>query len=107
MYQQPAYSSNYGFVALYNQGTPHHNASMQPYIGQMRRGYYGQSHGIYSNEPYMNQNYQGAWHRPAQPRLPFLATLKLPDLSRLMNNLVSHVPAWLAIPDNLPLDTQV
>ena len=27
-YQQPTYSSNYGFVALHNQGTPHHNASM-------------------------------------------------------------------------------
>ena len=27
-YQQPAYSSNYGFVAPHSQGTPHHNASM-------------------------------------------------------------------------------
>ena len=27
-YQQPAYSSNYGFVAPHNQGTPHQNASM-------------------------------------------------------------------------------
>ena len=27
-YQQHAYSSNYGFVAPHNQGTPHHNASM-------------------------------------------------------------------------------
>ena len=59
-YLQPDYSSNYGFVALHNQGIPHHNASMQPYKGQMGGGYYGQDHGIYRNQPYMNQNYQGA-----------------------------------------------
>ena len=50
----------------------------------------------------MNQNYQATWHRPAQPRLPFLATLNLLDLSRLMNDLVSHDLAWLAIPTKLP-----
>ena len=52
----------------------------------------------------MNQNYQGAWHRSAQPSLPFLATLNLPDLSRLMNDLVSHDPAWPVVPTKLPLD---
>ena len=53
-YQQPTYSSNYDFVVPHNQGNPHHNASMQPYMGQMGGGYYGQGHGIYSNQPYMN-----------------------------------------------------
>ena len=77
---------------------------MQPSMGQMGGGYYGQGHGIYSNQPYMNQNYQGAWHRPAQPRLPFLATLNLPDLLRLMNDPVSHDLAWPAIPNKLPSD---
>ena len=52
----------------------------------------------------MNQNYQGAWHRPAQPRLPFLATLNLPDLSRLMNDPVSHDLAWPSVPSKLPLE---
>ena len=52
----------------------------------------------------MNQNYQGAWHRPAQPRLPFLGMLNLPDLLRLMNDLVSHDPAWPTIPTKLPSD---
>ena len=58
-YQQPAYSSNYGFVAPHNQGTLHYNASMQPFMGQMGRGYYptGQGHGIYSNQSYKNQSY--------------------------------------------------
>ena len=91
-YQQPAYLSNYGFVAPPSQGTPHHNSSMQPYTGQMGGGYYGQGHGINSNHPYMNQNYQGAWHRLTQPRIPFLTTLNLLDLLRLMNDLVSHDP---------------
>ena len=87
-----------------SQGTPHHIASMQPYMGQMGGGYYGHGHGIYSNQPYMNQNYQGAWNRPAQPMLPFLITLKLPDLLRLMNDPVSHDPAWPAVPTKLPSD---
>ena len=63
---------------------------MQPYMVQMGGGYYGQGHGIYSNQPYMNKKYQGVWNRPTQPRLPFLETLNLPDLSRLMNDPVSH-----------------
>ena len=52
----------------------------------------------------MDQNYQGACHRSAQPRLPFLAMLNLPDLSRLINDPVSHDPAWLTVPNKLPLD---
>ena len=73
-------------------------------MGQMGGGYYGQGHGIYSNQPYMNQNYQGAWHRLTQSRLPFLARLNLPNLARLMNDLVSHDSAWLVVPNKLPSD---
>ena len=70
----------------------------------MGGGYYGQGHGIYRNQPYMNQNYHGAWHKPTQPRLPFLTMLKLPDLSKLMNDPVSHDLAWPAVPTKLPSD---
>ena len=77
---------------------------MQPFMGQMGGGYYGQGHGIYSNQPYTNQSYQGAWNQPTQPRLPFLATLNLPDLSRLMNDPFSHNSAWPPIPNKLPSD---
>ena len=77
---------------------------MQPYTGQMGGGYYGQGHGIYSSQPYMNQKYQGAWHRPTQTRIPFLTTLNLPNLSILMNDLVSYDPAWPAVPTKLPSD---
>ena len=52
----------------------------------------------------MNQNYQGVWHRPTQPRFPFLTTLNLPDLSRLMNDPVSHDPSWSNVPTKLPSD---
>ena len=34
----------------------------------------------------------------SQPRLPFLATLNLPDLSKLMNDPVSHNRTWPLVP---------
>ena len=77
---------------------------MPPYAGQMRGGYYGHGHGGYGHQSYMNQNYQGAPLRPAQPRLPFLATLNFPDFSRLTNNPVSYDPAWPTVPNKLPSD---
>ena len=39
-----------------------------------------------------------------QPHLPFLAMLNLLELSKLMNDLVSHDPTWPPIPTKLPLD---
>jgi hypothetical protein len=36
--------------------------------------------------------------------LPFLATLDLPDLSRLMNDPISHSPFWPVILAKLPSD---
>ena len=86
-YQQPAYSPNYGFVALNSQGPPHYGASTPPYTDHTRGGNYGQGHG--ANQTYMNQ---GAVHRPHHPRLPFLVTLNLPDLSRLTEDPVAHDP---------------
>ena len=50
----------------------------------------------------MNQKYQGAWHKLTQPRLPFLATLNLPDLLRLMNDLVSYDLSWPDVPTKIP-----
>ena len=52
----------------------------------------------------MNQSYQGAWNRPAQPRIPFLVTLNLPNLLRIMNDTVSHDPSWPAVPTKIPSD---
>jgi hypothetical protein len=39
-----------------------------------------------------------------QPRLPFLAMLNLPDLTKLMNDPVSHDPTWPSVPTKIPLD---
>jgi hypothetical protein len=36
--------------------------------------------------------------------LPFLATLDLPDLSRILNDHIHHSPQWPFIPAKLPLD---
>jgi hypothetical protein len=36
--------------------------------------------------------------------LPFLATLDLPDLSRILNDPIRHSPQWPAIPAKLPSD---
>jgi hypothetical protein len=37
-------------------------------------------------------------------QLPFLATLDLPDLSRILNDPIHHSPQWSAIPTKLPYD---
>jgi hypothetical protein len=39
-----------------------------------------------------------------QPRLPFLGMLNLLDLSKLMNDPMSHDPTWPLIPTKIPLD---
>jgi hypothetical protein len=38
----------------------------------------------------------------SQPCLPFLSMLNLPDLSKLMNDLVSCDPTWPPVPTKLP-----
>ena len=37
-------------------------------------------------------------------RLPFLDTLNIPDLSKLINYLVSHDMMWLVVPTKIPSD---
>jgi hypothetical protein len=39
-----------------------------------------------------------------QPHLPFLATLNLPELSKLLNDPMCHDLAWPPIPTKLPSD---
>jgi hypothetical protein len=40
----------------------------------------------------------------SQPRLPFLATLNLPYLAKLMNDPMSHDATWPPVPTKLPSD---
>ena len=37
-----------------------------------------------------------------RPKLPFLTTLNLPDLSKLMNDPVRHDPSWPPVPTKFP-----
>jgi hypothetical protein len=50
------------------------------------------------------QSFQGAWGQMSQPRLPFMATLNMLDLSKLMNELVCHDLTWPPVPTKLPSD---
>jgi hypothetical protein len=81
---------------------------------QMHNPYVGQGHGFYQNlgqQP--NFSWQpGASQTPGpfypsyqqQPKLPFLATLHLPYLTRLLNDPICHDPRWPPMPTKFPLD---
>jgi hypothetical protein len=92
---------------------PHQNIPIgmmpkQPLMNHHGGGPYNprQGHGAYQNPGWaaipQPKSFQGAWGQMSQPRLPFLATLNLPDLSKLMNNPVCHDPTWPPVPTNLP-----
>jgi hypothetical protein len=38
----------------------------------------------------------------SQPRIPFLAMLNMSDLSKIMNEPVSHDPTWPTLPTKIP-----
>lgn len=55
--------------------------------------------GLYANQYPYNQNTQNPF---APTKLPFLATLELPDLLKLVNNPIPHHFAWPPVPFNIP-----
>lgn len=57
--------------------------------------------GLYGNQYPYNQNTQNPF---APTKLPFLATLELPDLSKLTNNPIRHHFAWPSVPVKIPID---
>jgi hypothetical protein len=77
--------------------------------------YAGHGHGFYQN-PDQQPNFSwqpGASQTPGpffhgyqqhQPKLPFLATLHLPDLTRLLNNPICHDPRWPLMLTKFPSD---
>jgi hypothetical protein len=81
---------------------------------QMKNPYAGQGHGFYQN-PGQQPNFSwqpGASQTPGpfypsyqqQPKLPFLATLHLPDLTRLLNDPICHNLRWPPMPTKFPSD---
>jgi hypothetical protein len=76
--------------------------------------YAGHGHGFYQN-PSQQPNFSwqpGASQTPGpffhgysqQPRLPFLATLHFPDLTRFLNDPIYHDLHWPPMSTKLPLD---
>jgi hypothetical protein len=81
---------------------------------QMQNPFAGQGQGFYPN-PGQQPNFSwqpGASQTPGpfypgyqqQPKLPFLATLHLPDLTRLLNDPICHDSRWPPMPTKLPSD---
>jgi hypothetical protein len=81
---------------------------------QMQNPYAGQGHGFYQN-PSQQPNF--SWQPGAsqtlgpffpgyqqQPKLPFLATLHFPYLTRLLNDPIYHDPRWPPMPMKFPSD---
>jgi hypothetical protein len=70
----------------------------QPFMNQPKGGPYNprQGHGAYQNPGWaavpQAQSFPGPWGQMPPPYLPFLATLNLVDLSKLMNDPMSHDP---------------
>jgi hypothetical protein len=81
---------------------------------QMKNPYAGQGHGFYQN-PGQQPNFSwqpGASQTPGpffpgyqqQPKLTFLTTLHLPDLTWLLNDPICHDSHWPSMPTKLPSD---
>jgi hypothetical protein len=81
---------------------------------QTQNHYVGQGHGFYQN-PSQQPKFSwqpGASQTPGpffpgyqqQPKLPFLAMLHLPDLTRLLNDPICHDPHWPPMPMKFPSD---
>ena len=49
-------------------------------------------------------SYLGYAQTDLNRQFPFVATLELPDLNRLTNDLINYAPWWMVIPHKLPLD---
>ena len=67
-----------------------------PYSGMPYGGY-----GVNANQYPFNQPTQNLF---APTKLPLLATLELPDLSKLANDPIHHYFAWPPVPLKIPTD---
>jgi hypothetical protein len=103
---QPTYTPQNppGFTPLMNvpqqPSNPTYPGQQQPYMGGPT-GYNYPPQPVYgpTGVPMPHQ-----YHPQVNRQLPFLATLDLPDLSRLTNDPILHFPFWPVIPAKLPSD---
>lgn len=86
----------FGINSYYSTSQP---MQFQPYIPRAQilgnNAYGGGSN------PY---NFQQNWNSVPPPKIPFLATLNLPDLSKLINDPIRHSSTWPPIPTKIPSD---
>ena len=78
-----------------------HNQTQTPFTGQGDHGFYQNPdrQPKFSWQLGASQNLGPSFHlNPSQPKIPFLEALHLPDLSRLLNDLIYHDPCWLRMP---------
>jgi hypothetical protein len=93
----PQLGSNMTVGSFYNpqQNIPTRMMSNPPHMNQPRGRPYNvrQGHGVYHNPIFplnpQAQSFLGGWGQMSQPRLPVLATLNMPDLSKLMSDPMS------------------
>ena len=76
---------------------PHQQPNLPRYLHYMQTAYG-------PTGPPMGLPPQSHQYPHVNRQLPFLATLDLPDLSRILNDLICHSPQWPAIPSKLPSD---
>jgi hypothetical protein len=83
------------------------NTSNPVYLGQNQPHTRGPTSYNYPHNPVIGPTGVPMPHQhypQVNRQLPFLATLDLPDLSRLTNDPIYHSPVWPAIPAKLPSD---
>jgi hypothetical protein len=108
----PQPGSNLVGASFYNpqQNIPAKMMPNPPYMSQLGGGPYnvGQGHGVYQNPRWPSnpqaKSFPRGWGQMSQPRLPFLATLNMSYLAKLMNDPVSHDPTCPPVPTKLPSD---
>jgi hypothetical protein len=84
-----------------------HNTSNPLYLGQNQPNMRGPTSYNYPHNPVLGPTGVPLPHQhypQVNRQLPFLATLDLPDLSRLTNDPIHHSSGWPTIPAKLPSD---
>lgn len=107
-YQQPQFQQAYQryeqqvFASNGQQYQPYHNGyAHQPYQSYKHQMHYA---GMQRPTAQAITSYPGYAQPSLNQQLPFMATLELPDLSRLTNDPIAYAPWWLAILHKLPSD---
>lgn len=82
---------------------PQHNGGYNPNQNYNHDGFNmlgGNTIGVGLNVQHNTSN----WGTKSLPGISFLAMLNIPNIKKLTNNPMSHIPRWPPIPMKLPLD---